>query len=326
MTVKEKLREIFASYPDEWFNGNNLAQKLDVSRNAVWKAVQELKDENVNIQSNGKLGYSSPVDSDVFSSILMQKNLRTKELGKKIIFYPVIESTNTTAKQLAEEGASHGTVIIADCQKGGRGRLGKTFHSPAGTGIYMSVILRPDFSTELSNLLTACTAVSTEKSLCQFCKKNIKIKWVNDLFISNKKVCGILTEASISCESRSINYAIIGIGVNVRNTKENFPDELQSIVTSLEEEGSEKINRCVLAAEILNNLEIELSHISDRKFLDEYREHSNLIGNKVTIVDGMGNEIKGTAVGIDNNASLLVKMNDGQVKTISSGTVQAEPA
>lgn len=322
MTVKEKLREIFAMYPDEWFNGNTLAQKLNVSRNAIWKAVQELKDENVNIQSNGRLGYSSPADSDVFSSSLMQKKLRTKELGKKILFYPVLDSTNTTAKQLAEEGASHGTVVIADCQKSGRGRLGRIFHSPVGIGIYMSVILRPTFSTELSNLLTACTAVSTAKSLSQFCENNIKIKWVNDLFISNKKVCGILTEASVSCESRSINYVIIGIGINVRGTKENFPEELKNIVTSLEEEGSKKINRCILAAEILNNLEIELEHMSDRKFLNEYRERSNLIGNEVVIVNGIGNNIEGIAVGIDDNASLLVKMHDGQVKTISSGTVK----
>ena len=231
-----------------------------------------------------------------------------------IIVLDETESTNSIAKALAAEGASHGTVVTAESQTMGRGRLGRRFESPKGAGLYMSVIVRPSFDIAFAPLITSAAAVSAAESVEKLCGEYTAVKWVNDLYMNGRKICGILTEAAL--ESNKLAYAVIGIGINVR--KSIFPEELRDIATSIEAETGKIIDRNILCGEILSRLEYYLDNIEKKEHLSEYRRRELLTGNHITA--NMGNEkIEGFAVGIDDNANLILKLPDGSEKKLTSG-------
>lgn len=239
---------------------------------------------------------------------------KSRKIGKNIIILPETASTNNYAKELAAKGAAHGTVILAESQTNGKGRLGRRFESPTGTGLYMSVIVRPEFDISCAPLITSAAAVAAAESAEKLCGEEIRIKWVNDLYMNGRKICGILTESAL--ESNKLAYAVIGIGINVRNHE--FPDELRDIATSIEAETGKIINRNTLCGEILSRLEYYLDNIEKKEHLDEYRRRELLTGNYITA--NMGNEkIEGIAEGIDDNANLILKLPDGSEKKLTSG-------
>lgn len=239
---------------------------------------------------------------------------KSRKIGKNIIILPEIASTNTYAKELAAKDAAHGTVILAETQTNGKGRLGRRFESPTGTGLYMSVIVRPEFDISCAPLITSAAAVAAAESAEKLCGEEIRIKWVNDLYLNGRKICGILTEAAL--ESNKLAYAVIGIGINVR--KSIFPEELRDIATSIEAETGKIIDRNTLCGEILGRLEHYLDNIENHEHLGEYRRRELLTGNYITA--NMGNEkIEGIAVGIDDNANLILKLPDGSEKKLTSG-------
>ena len=208
---------------------------------------------------------------------------------------------------MAEAGAPHGTVVIADSQSMGRGRLGRSFFSPSGTGVYMSIVLRPELTSEEAPQLTSLAAVAVSEAIELVAKVNVKIKWVNDIFLNKKKICGILTEASLDFES----------GINVGST--DFPEELSEIATSIENETPSKISRNHLIAEILNSLDRLLPEIKSGRYLEEVRNRSLVIGQDITVIKG-SESYRAKALAIDNKGALIIEGPKG-IEALSSGEI-----
>lgn len=250
------------------------------------------------------------------SQEIIKAENKSEIYGKNIIILEETESTNNYAKELATNGAENGTVVLAESQTMGRGRLGRRFESPKGTGIYMSVIIRPKFHISYAPLITSAVAVAVAEAVESQCDKEIRIKWINDLYLNGKKICGILTESVLLPQMKNLDYAIIGIGINVY--KWDFPEDLKSIATSIEAETGKIIDRNKLCGKILEKLEYYLENIENRLHFEEYRRRELLTGNEITA--NYGNEkIEGFAVGVDDNANLIIKLPDGNIKNLTSG-------
>lgn len=318
MDVKTSLLKALVSADGEYISGGALAETLGVSRNAVWKAVKALESQGYCIESVQSKGYRLSENGNHLSAEIIKSRLNEETSANEIIVYDTVESTNDIAKKLASQGASDGTAVIADQQTAGRGRLGRAFISPTGTGIYMSVVIRPDFAVEYAPMITSASACAVAEAVEKLCGQDVNIKWVNDIYINGRKICGILTEASLGLEMKNLDYAVIGIGVNVRSVKNSFDDKLLETATSIEDETGVKADRNTLCAEILNRLAYYMKNVSNGVFLDEYRRREYLTGKQITA--NSGNEmIEGTAVGIDDNANLIVKLSDGEIRHLSSG-------
>ncbi len=240
--------------------------------------------------------------------------LHTATFGHDLRVEPVLPSTNATAKELAAAGVPEGTVVVADRQTAGRGRLGRSFASPTG-GVYMSLILRPEVDID-PGLVTACAAVAVARAICRLCELPVGIKWVNDLFIRGRKVCGILAEGGLDPTTGTLSYIVLGIGVNVQ--KAAFPEELASIVTTLEDEGA-VVDRAALIAAILEEWESAYATLSTGDFLADYRRLSVVLGREVTVQRG-NESFHATAEAIDDAGHLVVRTADGLL-TLRSGEV-----
>lgn len=236
--------------------------------------------------------------------------------------YETISSTNTFVKELAKQGKKEGKVVISREQTGGRGRLGRTFFSPDGTGIYMSLLLRPNISLSESLFITVAAAVAVAEAIEAISEKKPKIKWVNDVFCENKKVCGILTESSLSSQTGQLNYAVLGIGINVLPPEDGFPETIKDIASSIFDAGSNiSIEiQAKLIAEVLGRFWNYYKDLSSKSFLSEYKKRSLLIGKKISIIAGETVE-KARALDIDDQCRLKVEMTDYTIRLLSSGDV-----
>ena len=318
MNIKQTLLNTLAEADGGYISGAAIAEKLGVSRNAVWKTVKALEADGFVIESVTSKGYRLSADSNRISADLIAPLLTTKEIGRNMQVFSEIGSTNTAAKKLASERVANGTVIIADKQTEGRGRMGRSFESPSGTGIYMSLVLYPKFGLECAPLITSAAACAVAEAIDEVCGCDVSIKWVNDLYLNGRKICGILTEASLGLEMKNLDHAVIGIGVNVRSVRNLFGEELGNIATSIEDETGVKADRNMLCGAMLNKLEHYLGMVESREFLNEYRRRELLTGNTITANVG-GNTLTGMAMGIDDNANLIIKLPDGKLKKLGSG-------
>lgn len=291
----------------DFVSGAEIAGSLGVSRNAVWKTVQALRNDGFIIDSVTSKGYRISPDNNKLSPELIA------HYGN-IIVLDETDSTNNYAKNLASDGAEHGTVVIAESQNSGKGRLGRTFVSPYGKGLYMSIIIRPHFPVAFAPLITSAVSVAVALAVESLAHCSAQIKWVNDIFLNNRKICGILTEASLGLESNTLDYAVIGIGVNVLS--HDFA-ELNTIVTSVQQETGVKISRNILCETIIRNVDSVLSKITDKSFLGDYRRREILTGNMISANAG-NQKICGKALCIDDNANLIVQTSDG-IQTLASG-------
>lgn len=226
------------------------------------------------------------------------------------------DSTNRVAKELAAGGASEGVLVVAEQQRNGRGRLGRSFFSPDG-GIYMSLILRPRIPAEKAVLVTTCAAVAVARAIDRVCGCSAGIKWVNDIFVDGKKVCGILAEAGLSPESEYPDYIVLGIGINVR--KQSVPEELKDIVGCLEENRTDTIKKEVLIAAVWEEFSELYQNLSTAVYMDEYRERSVLLGREVTVLAPEGN-YKAVVTDIDQEGRLMI-LREGKSVLLSSGEV-----
>lgn len=319
MPLKERVLAVLEENKGKSVSGSEIAKSVGMTRSAVWKAVKSLRNEGYSICAVTNKGYCLSEENDFLNEHSIVPNLRTKVLGRKLDVFKTVDSTNNFAKSLAQLGAEHGTTVISETQNNGRGRMGRSFYAPTGMGIYMSIVLRPDLSVEHSLLITSCAAVAVADAIAKVSGLECKIKWVNDIYAGNKKLCGILTEASVNVEQGGLEYAIVGIGVNVQNI--TFPKNISDIATSVKMETGASVSRCVLAAEILNCLEERLENIKDKSFLDDYRRRSNLIGHKIEVTHNDESEIM-DCLGVDELGRLLVRMENGEEKAIMSGTVR----
>lgn len=238
-----------------------------------------------------------------------------------IHMYDTVSSTNTLLKEMAVQGAPEGTIIIADSQTDGRGRMGKSFHSPAGTGIYLSILLRPDFPASESLFLTTSVAVAVAKAIEDVSDKKAEIKWVNDIYISEKKVCGILTEAAFNSETEKLDYAIVGIGINLTLPDDGFPEDISNIATTIFDKDSySNDNRNLLIANLLNYFMDYYHNFSSKKYVTEYINRSMIIGKEISVINN-SKTVDATALDIDTECRLKVRYSDGFEEWINSGDV-----
>ena len=323
MSTKYRILELLEQNRGDSISGERLAGILNVSRNAVWKAVKELEKEGYSIEAVTNKGYRLSDQNDIVSIQGIKPFLspQSKLYAENIKIYKTLASTNNTAKELAGAGAEHGTVIIADSQTKGRGRYSRSYFSPSG-GLYMSIILRPEvLNFENPTSVTAFAAVAVCEAIESISEKTPKIKWVNDVLIDEKKVCGILTEAVTDFESGSLDWIVLGIGINVYIKTEDFPDDLQTSATSIFPNEKMFGVRNKLSAEIINRI---LGYDITPREAEIFRKYKNrlaMLGNQVTVIQNK-NEYKAAVIDIDAAGHLVVKNENGEIITVSSGEIR----
>ena len=304
-------------------SGQELAQRLGVSRNGVWRAVNKLKSMGYEIEAGTHRGYRLVSGSGVLSPENIRRQLG--ELGSSIALEvrDSVDSTNTLVKHLAEQGGREGMVVIAQHQTAGKGRLGRSFYSPKGTGLYLSILLRPKFSAQEALSITTAAAVAVAEAVDQVTGKEggeAKIKWVNDVYYRYRKVCGILTEASIDFETGGLHYAVLGIGVNLTPPPGGFGPDIAPVAGALFPQAPAPGTKTELAAAILSGFFRYYQDLPRRSYMKEYQRRSLLTGVEITFQEGEDLR-EGLVTGVDDQARLLVRLPGGETKVFSAGEV-----
>ncbi len=319
-----KLRE----NPDNFVSGEKLSEYLGVSRTAVWKYINNLKKEGYIIEASSKKGYRLVSGQDILNEYEIGYNLDTRIMGKRIYCLSSVDSTNNYAKKLAFEGAEEGTLVLADFQTSGKGRLGKSWASANKKGIWMTVILRPKIPPEEVHIITLAAAVAVVKALEGSTGISAGIKWPNDIILDNRKVCGILTE--MTCEMEAVNYIVLGMGINVNQSYEDFPCEIRETAVSIKEymiKKDMKFSREFLRNEIIQKILFELEQIyikiSNGDFtdiIDEWKKYSVTLGKEVRAIS-KSNTFTGIAKDITKDGRLIVDCTDGVTREVFYGEV-----
>lgn len=256
----------------------------------------------------------------MFVVIFLYKKILEQYLKQKlnIEIFNELDSTNNYLKKIGSIGEKENKLVIAESQTGGRGRMGRSFYSPNGTGIYFSLLLHPKFSAEKSLFLTVMAAVSVAEAVMKYNKNDVKIKWVNDIYIDGKKVCGILTEGAIN-SNKKLDYAIVGIGINVIAPENGFPDDIKDIATAIFPGNAEENIKEKIVADVVNRF-FSMYNGVDNDYIRRYKEYSYLTGKEINIISG--ETIRpATVIDITDDCHLLVKNENGEIEEISSGDV-----
>lgn len=308
----------FLKQADGYVSGEEMSQKLNMSRAAIWKYMQELRGHGYEIAAVPHLGYQLVASPDRLFSHEIQFNLQTKWMGNKVFSFDSLSSTMDEAFRLGMEGEPEGTVVCAESQTKGRGRLGRVWVSPKGKGIYCSIILRPKFSPSQMSQITLMTAVALAEAIRAATSVQPAIKWPNDLFIGTKKLAGILTE--LRAEVDQVQFVIVGIGLNVNASS----SQLLDTATSLKIECDRIIPRIELFQEILRSMEKWYGKILKGHFpevLDYCRDHSATLKKRVRVVDSSG-DVEGLAIDIDMDGALLIRQDNGKIIRKTAGDVR----
>ena len=323
MTTKEKLLALLENSKGTFFSGEEIARTLQVSRAAVWKAVNALREDGYTIDAATNKGYRLSPDSDILSPQGIRRFLKPEYRDLDLTVLPTAPSTNALVREKANQGRPEGCVIVACEQTDGRGRYGRQFFSPVDSGVYLSLLLRPTaYSPQQATCLTAAAAAAMCQAIEAVTGQQPGIKWVNDIFLHGKKVCGILTEAAVGLETGTLNYMVLGAGVNLYPPAEGFPEEIQSIAGSvLERSCPEAKNR--LVGEFLNRFWDFYSHPECRAYLEDYRARSLAIGRNVTVLSA-GKAVSAYAYGIDDDFRLLVRYENGDTEALSYGEIRIQ--
>lgn len=314
---------------DDYVSGQEICNKLGVSRTAVWKAINHLKDEGYIISAVSNRGYKIEEYPDILtqSEVASAINIKnTSEFGKNLSCNDVVDSTNNVAKKMAEDGAPHGTIVIAEHQTGGRGRRGRNWVSPEQTGIWMTYILRPDIAPDRASMLTLVAALAAadgihEEMAAAGCGVHCKIKWPNDIVLNDKKIVGILTE--MSADPDCVNYVAAGIGINVNTTQ--FSEDISSTASSILSETGVHMQRSRIIAAVSKKFEdyyatfIKTSDLSG--LMEKYNSMLVNAGRQVRILEDGASEDTGTALGIDESGRLVIRCPDGALRNVVSGEV-----
>ena len=319
MTTKNKLLGLFEENKGIYFSGEEIAKKLCVSRAAVWKAVKSLRDEGYDIDAVTNKGYCLSVNTDILSVQGIQKYLKQEYKNMDINVIPVIGSTNDLVREKANEGYDEGYIAIANEQTKGRGRYGRKFFSPSGTGLYMSILLRPkNYSASEAVKVTMIAAVALCEAIEEVSDEKAEIKWVNDVFINGKKICGILTEASYGLESGVLDYAVVGVGINVYRPEGGFTGEIEQIAGAIFDTTRDDLKNHLSASFINNFMRYYL--LQKDEFVEEYRRRSFVVGKKVMVIMG-DNKREALVKGVDKDCRLIVKYDDGEEECLSYGEI-----
>lgn len=305
---------------DGYISGQELCERFGVSRTAVWKVIGQLKEEGYEIEAVRNKGYILKSVSDILSKEELESSIHTEWAGRNVLFYDRTDSTNIRVRLAGESGAPHGTLAVAEVQEGGKGRRGRTWISPAGVGIWFSILLRPQIHPIAASMLTLVMALAARKGIYTSTGIETQIKWPNDLVLNRKKICGILTE--MGTELMEIQYVIPGTGINVNQTE--FPEEIRNTATSLYLETGKKYHRSHIIAEIMKALEeyyeIFIKTEDMSALMAEYNAELVNLGNEVCVLDPAG-EFRGICEGINEKGGLIVRLPDGTETEVISGEV-----
>lgn len=306
---------------DDYISGEQLSQTIGITRSAIWKYIKTLRSEGYDIDSVTNKGYKLLDCNSAINKFELTEGLKTKWLAKTLIYLPIVDSTNQEIKRIASLHP-HGTVIVAEHQTSGKGRLGRAWASPKGTGLWLSILLKPEIAPNQISGITLVCGLGVCKAIRKYTELNALIKWPNDIIIDNKKICGILTE--MTAEADRINYAVTGIGINVNTTE--FDNEIKHKATSLSIEANTVINRAELFKEIMFSLEKEFDHYfsnPDGAVSEEYTSLCATINREVTVKRG-NSTFKGKAIGVESTGDLIIELADGTSVKVSSGEVTVQ--
>ncbi len=317
--MNELIIQHFISNPEKYISGEQLSQTLQCSRTAVWKHIQELKKLGYRFESSPRKGYKLILKPELLRAAELISECYSSTLGRHIHLYDKLESTQIEAHRLVANGSGHGVLVIAEKQTSGRGRMGRPWHSPAGLGIWMSLVITPQISLTFAPQITLLTAVALCRTIRKAVQVDVGIKWPNDLLIGNKKISGILVESS--GEDERIRYMVIGVGISCNLQVEDYPPELREKVTSLYIESGKIVDRTKLIAAFLHQFE-ELYNL----YLEEgfapirtlWESLTVSLHQPITITNSQG-RMEGTMIGIDDMGALIVRRADGSEVHVYSG-------
>lgn len=316
-----------------YVSGEALSEEIGVSRTAVWKYIKELRNEGYIIESSSKKGYMLVSTPDILNEYEIGCNLNTGFIGRHVQYFNVIDSTNNYAKKIAEEGCAEGTIVVADRQTSGKGRLGKLWDSADKKGIWMSIVLRPSVAPGEVQIITLGASVAVVNAIYETTGIKAGIKWPNDIILDDKKVCGILTE--MNSEIERINYLVTGIGVNVNQENNDFPDEIRCIATSLKhfaDKGNSEVKNIMpegtfKRSEIIRSILFELEKIYStiesgctEKIISAWKENSVTLGKYVSITFRNA-QYTGIARDITDDGKLVVECSDRVTREVAAGEV-----
>lgn len=322
MSVKDMTLKALGENNGAFLSGEELSNKLGVSRTSIWKAIKALREEGFAIEAVTNKGYMLMESNHSITEESLRANLPSAYKNNNIHVLDVIDSTNIYAKQLALQKAPHGTIVLAHRQTGGKGRLGRSFFSPK-EGIYLSIVIKPDFDISKSVLVTSAAAAAVAEAIEKVCSRDAGIKWVNDVYVDNKKVCGILCEGINDFETGQIESIVIGIGINT--SLNGFPKDLLDIAGAV----TGNYSRSRLAAEVITRVLDLTANIEKRDFIKTYREKSLVVGKTVSVYKGVYRKDPrqelpsqpARVLGIDDSGGLIVLYTDGSRETLTSGEI-----
>ncbi len=317
-STKDKVLQVLLAHQGEYISGEQIGKMLFLSRNAVWKSIKTLKADGYSINAVSNKGYYLSQDEDILSAEGINNYLIFSDFFDLNI-HTSLASTNDTLKQAASHGAMEGKVVIASEQTKGKGRFGRTFYSPNNTGIYFSLLLQPTLSNNEISMLTSMAAVAVCRAINKATGKKAQIKWVNDIFLADKKICGILSEATFTLENGQIENIILGFGLNIYTPNEGFPDELTNIAGTLLAEKTQDI-RNKLIAYILNEVLALYKNFNTNEIAKEYKKLSCILGRKIQVIKNNSCETA-TALDINKQNHLVVEYEDKRIEALSTGEI-----
>ena len=317
--MKEEILRLLRS-ADGYISGQELCNRFGVSRTAVWKAINQLKEAGYEIEAQQNKGYRLMAAPDLMTEAEIKSLMHTEWVAKEVLYFDTIDSTNTKAQELAEKGYPSGTLVVADKQESGKGRRGRSWVSPSGTGIFMTLMIKPDINPNNASMLTLVAALAVAKAITSVTGEEAMIKWPNDIVVNSKKVCGILTE--MNAQFDYINHIVVGIGINVHN--ESFPEEISQMASSLLiEAGGKRFHRAQIIAETMSYFEQYYDIFLKTQDLSALvREYDELLVNRnksVRVLDPK-EPFDGKAMGITPKGELIVDTWESR-KLVSSGEV-----
>lgn len=319
MSVKKDLLALLTENVGDYISGEEIAERLGCTRGAIWKAVKSLNNEGYNITGVNNKGYMLGDQSDVLDEKAIHNYLGSEYANMDIHIHKVIDSTNTEISRLSAAGAREGTVVIAAEQTAGKGRRGRSFYSPAESGIYMSILLRPSLPMEESVRITTAAASSVAEAIEEVTGIPAGIKWVNDIYVGDSKVCGILTEASFSIEDNKLDCIVLGIGINLYQPDADFPEDIKNVAGFICDKKSFSYKNKLIASIIRRFMEY-YANIGQGTYMEAYRKRLLWIGKKINIIAGDKKE-PAVLLGVDEECHLRVRYDNGSEDAISSGEI-----
>ena len=322
MTSRDRIQSLFRNQPGEYISGEKISDLLQISRAAVWKQVKVLREEGFKIEAKHSLGYRLLATPDRLVASDIENGLNCRLIGQKVISFTETDSTNVQARRIAEEGGIEGTVVVADQQNSGLGRLGRRWESPSGVNLYCSILLRPQIPVQQAPQLTFLSAVTVVETLKEVCQLTAEVKWPNDILVNGAKISGLLNE--MSAETEQIHFVILGVGINLNMTASQFPDGLNYPATSVLLETGNPVDRLVFLRAFLQRLDLYYAEFLQEGFApirDRWENLCNLINVQVE-VDLGSHHCCGTVVGLDSDGALRLQLENGKVERILAGDIR----